>query len=426
MIRFAHVSFIAIALVFASACGSNEASVTAGAEAEMAASMDLGAEALVEEHDEGSVAWRIDTDGQVKAAVTASAGARLKQDVGGTLVYKVEGGEPKTVPLVMDAKTGVLVAAGPKLEADLTEVSYTLTVSGKPWSGVMHVPVGGTAALVTSAKATAEVKLSDETVGPHGGTIQVVGNERLEMVADASTGDTRVYVLDVDLKPVRVETRKLRMGFVAKTTTFVNFDPEPSGFYFTARLGAAVLNPLRVTASLRIGTVTHAAIWGYRPGVRIYAPMAVVKIAAAPRVRFTVVGGFDSDVDVYGRAHKKVHFRGDDDDDRKKGNNGRHVGQDGTWARDSGGFKSDDADRADPRGGKAKSSSFDDKDHGGSSKASGSSKSSSGSAKSSSNDSHSKSGGGSSSKSSGGSAKSSGGSSSKSSGGGSDSKGGKK
>jgi hypothetical protein len=323
------------------------------------------------------------------------------------------------VPLVVDAKTGLLIAAGPKLEADLTEVSYTLTVSGKPWSGVVHVPVGGTTALVASAKATAEVKLPDETVGPHGGSIQVVGNERLEMVADADTGVTRVYVLDVNLKPVRVEKRALRMGFVAKTTTFVNFDPEPSGFYFTARLGAAVLNPLRVTASLRVGAVTHAAIWGYRPGVRIYAPSAVVKVAAAPRIRFALVGGFDSGVDVYGRAHTKVHFRGDDDD-RKKGNNGRHVGQDGTWDRDSGGFKDDG--RSDPRGGKAKSAGFDDKDHGGS-KSSGSAKSSGGSAKSSGNDS--KSSGSGSAKSSGSSSKSSGGSS-KSSGGDSGGKGGKK
>lgn len=397
MTRFAHTSLVALALVFASACGSGEASVKPGAEAEMTASAELGAEALVEEHDEGSVAWRIDTDGQVKAAVSASAGARIKEDVGGTLVYKVGAGEPRTVPLVLDAKTGLLVAAGPKLEADLTEVSYTLTVSGKPWSGVLHVPVGGTAALVASAKVTAEAKLPDETVGPHGGTIQIVGSDRLEMVADADSGETRVYVLDVDLKPVRVETRALRMGFVAKTTTFVDFAPEPAGFYFTARLGAAVLNPLRVTASLRTGGVAHAAIWGYRPGVRIYAPSVVVKVATAPRVRFIVKGGFDSDVDVYGHAHTKVHYKGDDDDHRKKGNNGRHVGQDGTWARDSGGFKSDDG-RDDPRGGgKAKGGSFNDVDHGGGSKSGASVKSSGGGSK-----------GSASTKSSGGGSKSSG------------------
>jgi hypothetical protein len=56
-----------------------------------------------------------------------------------------------------------------------------------------------------------------------------------------------------------------------------------------------------------------------------------VVIATAPRVRFFVTGGFDGHVDVYGHEHEHV---------RVKGNNGRHLGQDGTWARDSGGFKS--------------------------------------------------------------------------------------
>jgi hypothetical protein len=354
MTRFAQVSFVALALVFASACSSSssgDAPTAVAAEAQMALNGELGTDPYVEEHEEGSVAWRIDPDGQVKAAISTSAGARVNSNIGGSLVYKVEGGEPRTVPLVADAKTGLLVAAGPKLEADLTEVSYTVTVSGKPWSGVMHVPVGGTTALVASGKAAAEAKVPDEAVGPHGGTIQVVGNDRLEMVADADTGDTRVYVLDASLQPVRVETRTLRMGFVAQQTVFVNFAPEPSGFFFTARLApAVVVNPFRVTTVLAVGGVTHAAIWGYRPGVRIYSPSAIVKVAAAPRVRFALKGGFDGGFDVYGRAHTKVVARADDDD--KKGNNGRQTGKDGTWDRDSGGSKDDG--KADPRGGKAK------------------------------------------------------------------------
>lgn len=373
MTRFAHVSLVSLVLVFASACSSSSSEAPAPAavnvEAEAAVNADLGAEALIEEHDEGTVAWRIDPDGQVKAAVTATATGRVKEDVSGSVIYKIEGSEPKTVPLVLDAKTGLLVAAGPKLEADLIEVNYTVTVSGKPWSGVIHVPVGGTAELVAGAKVTAEAKLPDETVGPHGGTIQIVGDDRLEMVADASSGETRVYVLDVDLKPVRIESRKLRMGFVAEKTTFVNFDPEPSGFYFSARLGAsaALLNPLRVTASLSVGSVTHAAIWGYRPGVRIYAPTATVRIASAPRIRFSLQGGFDSGVDVYGHAHVKTRFHDHDHHDHhdhdhdhhRKGNNGRHFGQDGTFARDSGGFKSDNAEH--PGSSRAKSGG----DHGG-------------------------------------------------------------
>ncbi|MEO5728472.1 MAG: hypothetical protein ABI134_25055, partial [Byssovorax sp.] len=338
MTRFAHVSFVSFALVFASACSSSStespaAGLVVGVEAEAAVNADLGAEALVEEHDEGKVAWRVDSDGQVKAAVSASTGARIKQDLGGTLVYKLESGEPRTVPLVVDAKTGLLVAAGPKLEADLTEINYTITVSGKPWSGVMHVPVGGTAALVASAKVTAEAKLPDETVGPHGGTIQIVGDDRLEMVADADTGETRVFVLDVNLQPVTLETRTLRMGFVSARSELVTFAPAPTGLFFVGRIGAAV-DPLRITVALGLGGVVRSAIWGYRPGIRIYAPSATILIATAPRIRFRLTGGFDSDVDVYGRAHVNV-----------KGNNGRHVGQDGTWARDSGGFKSNNDSR---------------------------------------------------------------------------------
>lgn len=94
---------------------------------------------------------------------------------------------------------------------------------------MIHVPVGGTAALVASAKVTAEAKLPDETAGPHGGTIQIVGDDRLEMVAEADTGRTRVFVLDVNLQPVTIETRTLRMGFVAERSELVTFVPAPSG-----------------------------------------------------------------------------------------------------------------------------------------------------------------------------------------------------
>lgn len=359
MPRFTHVSIASLVLVLASACGSKEEAPApvpvVAAEGESTVDADLGAEALVEQHDDGSVAWRIDPDGQVRAAASTSAGARLKQDLGGTLVYKLDGGEPRTVPLVMDAKTGVLVAAGPKLEADLTEVDYTITVSGKPWSGVIHVPVGGTAALVASAKVTAEAKLPDQTVGPHGGTIQIVGDDRLEMVAEADSGRTRVFVLDVNLQPVTIETRTLRMGFVAERSELVTFAPEPSGLYFVGRIGAAV-RPLQITVALGFGGVTRAAIWGYRPGIRLYSPSATVLIATAPRLQFRLNGGFDSGVDVYGRAHVNVEV---------KGNNGRHVGQDGTWARDSNGFKSNDDSRDDHRGGgRAKADPGGD-DHGG-------------------------------------------------------------
>jgi hypothetical protein len=314
MTYLTRIALVSLTLAFVPACGKDAS--TAGVEAEMAVNANLGADALVEEHEEGTVAWRIDSDGQVKAAVTASAGTQIKQDIGGTLVYKLPSGEPKTVPLAVDAKTGLLVAAGPKLEADLTEVNYTVTVSGKPWSGVLHVPVGGTAALVTSAKATAEVKLPD--VGPHGGSIQVVGDDRLEMVSDAS-GEVRVYVLDADLKAVtNIETRTIRLGFVAERSEMLVLRPSPVGLFFVGRLGAAI-DPFKVTVSVNIGGSTRVALWGYRPGVRVIATAT-----RAPRVRIRVNSFIEGpDVDVTARHDNGLHLGQHKDHD----DNGLHLGQ---------------------------------------------------------------------------------------------------
>ncbi len=364
MTRLAYAPIFLFALVLVPACGkSDETAPVVGAEAAMVVNADFS-DAVVEEHDDGTVAMQIAPDGQVRAMVTASATGQIKENVSGSLVYKLQSGESKTVPLVLEPKTGFLVAAGPKLDADLTEVNYTLQVSGKPWSGVMHVPVGGTAALVTTAKTSVEVKIDAEAAGPHGGTIQVVGDDRLEMVGDEG-GEVRVYVLDADLRPrTTLEGRTLRMGFIAERPEVVTFTHHSEGAYFVGRMGTrTVVDPLRVTVSLGFGGVVRSAIWGYRPGVRIVAPTARVRIAAAPRIRFRLTGGFDSGVDVYGRTRVRVEARDDDHDGHHhKGNNGRHVGQDGTFARDSGGFKSDNAVRP---GGKGKEVSVHVAAHGG-------------------------------------------------------------
>jgi hypothetical protein len=306
MTRIARTLIVLLPLALAPAC--SKATATAGAEAEMAVNADLGAEAFVEEHDGGSVAWRIDDDGQVKAAVVGSAGARVKEDIGGSLAWKLPSGEVKTVPLALDAKTGLLVGAGPKLEADLTEVDYTVTVSGKPWTGVMHVPIGGTAALVTSAKAAVEVKIPEGTTGPHGGSIQVVGEDRLEMVESAS-GEVRVYVLDAELKPRPIEGRTIKLGFVAERPEMLVLAPATAGAYFVGTLGAAI-NPFKVTVALGFGGTTRVALWGYRPGVRV-----VAEPARAPRVNIMVNAFVETPDDVWVKAHGHGHGHGHDRDD---------------------------------------------------------------------------------------------------------------
>jgi hypothetical protein len=324
MTRLTRIALVSIVFALAPACSKTQETV-AGVEAEAAVNADLGAEALVEEHDEGNVAWRIDGDGQVKAAVTATATGRVKQDVGGTLVYKMPSGEPKTVPLVLDAKTGLLVAAGPKLEADLTEVDYTVTVSGKPWSGVMHVPVGGTAALVTTAKATAEVKLPEK--GPHGGTLQVVGEDRLEMVSDPG-GEVRVYVLDADLKPRIRTSGSIRLGFVGTRAETLVLAPATAGAYFVGRVGG-VFDPFKLTVSANFGGTTHVALWGYRPGIRIYAtPVRAPRIAV--RVNTFVETDDDVNIKVKYKEHRDngLHLgQHKDGDDRGRGRDGDDRGR---------------------------------------------------------------------------------------------------
>ncbi len=389
MIQLKYAPILLLAFSLVPGCGKSEdAAPVVGAEAAMVVNTDLP-DAVVEEHDEGTVAMQIAGDGQVRAVVSATATGQIKENVSGSLVYKLDGGQTKTVPLVLEPKTGVLVAAGPKLEADLTEVNYTVQVSGKPWSGVMHVPAGGTASLNSTAKAAVDVKIDAEAVGPHGGTIQVVGDDRLEMVGDEG-GEVRIYVLDADLHPrANIEGRTLRVGFLAEKPEIVTFAHASGGAYFVGRMGTrAVVDPLRVTVSLGVGNVFRSAIWGYRPGIRVIAPTATVRIAAAPRIRFRLGGGFDSGVDVYGRTRARVEVREDDHHGKHhKGDNGRHFGQDGTFARDSGGFKSDHAEHpgGHDRGGgasvhvNAHVGGHDDHRGGGSAKGGGSSGHSSGS-----------------------------------------------
>jgi hypothetical protein len=311
-------ALVPLAAALAVGCGSStpaEAEKTASAEAapsaevkgaetakgaEMAkgAEAALGSDALVEEHDEGTVAWSVSAGGEVKALVKTSAGAAL-DDASGTLSWKAGEGEAKTIPLAFEKKTGLLIAAGPKLEGDLTEVSYTLAVAGKPWSGALHLPAGGTAQLAANARAAAAIKLPEGKLGPHGGTIQVVGGDRLELVVDEETGEVRVYVLDAELNPIAVGERKVKVAFIADSPKIVIMAPEPGGLHFTGKWASSV-DPVRVTIALTAAGATHVVLCGYQPGVRI-------KVGAkAPKVKVRVKGGWgppDVNVKVKGKGH---------------------------------------------------------------------------------------------------------------------------
>lgn len=284
--------------------GEAKTEAVVGAEAEVGSEAALGADAFVEEHEGGTVAWKVDTDGNVKALVAGSDGKPIRENVNGTLVYKVEE-ETKTVPMVLDAKTNLFVAAGPKLEADLTEINYTFSVNSKPWTGALHVPVGGTAALVAGAKASAEINIPEGKVGPNGGVIQVVGKDRVELVADAESDEVRVYLLDADFNVVPVGERTITLGFVADAPRVVALASAEGGAYFTARWGLSI-DPLKVTIAVKNAGVTSVALVGYRPGVRVLVG------AKAPRVKVRVKTKWAAHADVDGPdVDVNAKFKGD-------------------------------------------------------------------------------------------------------------------
>ncbi|WP_437609212.1 hypothetical protein WMF20_49660 [Sorangium sp. So ce834] len=274
-------------------------------------------EPLTEEHDGGSVAWEIAPDGAVRALVKAPDGKPIDKDVSGTLTWRGPNGEEK-VPLALDAKTGLLVAAGPKLEADLTEVQYNVVVAGKPWNGTLHVPAGGTRVIVEGARKAEKRPIPAGKTGPNGGIIQVVGDDTIEVVADKASGQVRVYVLDANLKPIPVGDRKIKLGFVGSSSEVVVLTPGPGGLYCVGTVAAKV-NPVKLTVVVAHPTHADVVLVGYRPGVHVVVGPAApalnvivattwsvgVKVNAAPGV---VVVHDDDDDDDDGRAvHIHVH-----------------------------------------------------------------------------------------------------------------------
>ncbi|WP_437508686.1 hypothetical protein [Sorangium sp. So ce1099] len=309
--------FALLLIAAAAACGKGEEPQTeANATAEVTATAEsaIGEDAYVEDHESGKAAFNVAADGNVKAAVTGPDGKPIRENVSGTLLWKGPSGEEKTVPLTFDEKAGLLVAAGPKLEADLTQIGYTLNVGGKPWSGTLHVPAGGTAQLHANAKGAADLRLPEGKLGPHGGRIEIVGDDRLELLVDEATGEVRVYVLDVDLKPVDIGERKITLGVVADAPQVVVLTPVTAradvnadvdadvnaklaaGAYLTGKLALAA-DPLKLTIAVRNAGRSAVALCGYHAGA------AFAVHARAPRVKVRV----KTDWDAHARAHAHAH-----------------------------------------------------------------------------------------------------------------------
>jgi hypothetical protein len=159
---------------------------------------------LVEQREDGSLAWTIRPDGSVTVKIRDAEGkAVAPADLEGTLTVR-EAATP------MWAEGDGLGGAIGKLDDELTDVGYSVKVKGKEWSGMLQVPSEGTAALAAEPK----VSVPPGTVGPNGGVVDVVGDQRVELVADSESGELRVYLLDDKLQVMPVGDAEITVGIV--------------------------------------------------------------------------------------------------------------------------------------------------------------------------------------------------------------------
>ena len=230
---------------------------------------------LIEAFSTGSVAWVVDKAGHIRADVKDANGVPIAKDATGTVEWKTDSGETHSAPLAYDADAKALVAVGPPPTQDITPLHYQIVAKGEHLAGTLHVPVGGTVALAADAKdGTTDAK------GPHGGVIQVVGGDKLEIVAEDGSEDVRVYVLDAEGKPTAPGDRKITLALIADTPEVVVLSPSDDGLYVMGKLHLKD-DPSRITVVVRRASVAHVAIVGWKPGTRLIVsggPPAKVKI----------------------------------------------------------------------------------------------------------------------------------------------------
>jgi hypothetical protein len=255
-------------------------------------SIESSPDVITERRPSGSASWIVQPDGSVRAALKGPDGKPVAQPVAGQITFGNPDGPPTSVPVKYDPNTGVLSAAGPKLDADITPVTYNLTVGGKPWSGMIGVPPGGTHDLADSGKLQASIPVG--TVGPHGGLVQSVGPDRVELVANKRSGDVRAYVLDADNHPVDPGDRKITVAVEGPHPQVVVLAPEPQAHFVVGHVPTLVDAP-QVTIAVHVHGTAHACLVGWSPG------SVVVLGPEAPRVHVLAVNSWpDEVVEVHG------------------------------------------------------------------------------------------------------------------------------
>lgn len=278
------------------ACSKDDVVPDVGAEG---APAQLSADATVtEKHGEKAISWMITPEGTVHALVKGP-GDQPIADAKGMVSVKPFGSSEKPKFHELTAKPGALNTEIGKLDADLTEVTYQVVAGDETLRGVLHVPRGGTAKLVASAKVAADSGVKAEEKGPHGGPIQVVGKNLVEVVGNEKTGEIRVYLLNDDRKVVAVGKQRVKVAVQGDEAEMVELKVAEKDTHFEGKLRYKT-NPHKVTVVIEDAGETHVAIVGHRPAT------VIVVGPAAPRVAVFVVTSWDVVV-VHDRPHVHIH-----------------------------------------------------------------------------------------------------------------------
>jgi hypothetical protein len=266
-----------------------------------AEAIEKSPDAIAEQGPTGTSTWIIRPDGAVSATLKTPDGRRVAQPVTGQIAFATPNGTPTSVPVQYDPKTGVLTAAGPRLDADITPVNYTLSAGGTPWNGSIDVPKGGTQDLVATGRL--QTSLAPSTVGPNGGVIRTVGPDRIELVANKHTGDVRAYVLAADNHPIDPGDRRITVAIHSEQPEILVLAPEPQAHFVVGHMRARV-DPPYLTVAVNVRGTTHACLVGWAPG-------SVVLVGPeAPRVHLLAVDAWPGEVvevhGLHGRHHGEV------------------------------------------------------------------------------------------------------------------------
>ena len=142
----------------------------------------------------GTSTWIVGPDGAVSAVLKDPSGNPIKGTVTGQMTFQNPDGTPQSVPVQYDSSNGVVTAPGRssrRTSRPSTTRSPSTENRGRDRSRFRS---NGTQELADNAKLNAATP--PPSVGPHGGVVQMVGPDRVEVVANKGNGEVRAYVLD--------------------------------------------------------------------------------------------------------------------------------------------------------------------------------------------------------------------------------------